>query len=456
SARELLTRLGALEDSGKATAHGKEMARLGLHPRLAHMLLAGREMGRLRLACELAGILGERDALHFPPGAKDSDIRLRIEALREGRAFRAAGASVNQGVCHRIRAQAGRWENMLKDGPGHSSSDAVNDPDRDTGTLLALAYPDRVGRLRSAGDLRYRLSGGRGVRFIDYEPLAAEALLVAAELDGAGADARIHLAAPVLMADLAVHLPEQFRETAVIRWDTRTEAVEARFEERFGELVLRHRPLEKPDSAKVAEAMMEGIRRMGLSVLPWNGRLDNWRARVMFLRREKAGGLDWPDLSDEGLINRLDGWLLPFLGGISRKSQLRRLDLKAVLAAMLSWEQRKALDALAPTHIVVPSGSKIPVDYASGDAPVLAVRLQEMFGATDTPRIAGGKVPLLLHLLSPASRPLQVTQDLGGFWAGSYEQVKKEMKGRYPKHYWPDDPLDATPTNRAKPRRKNA
>jgi ATP-dependent helicase HrpB len=200
--------------------------------------------------------------------------------------------------------------------------------------------------------------------------------------------------------------------------------------------------------------MLEGVRRMGLSSLPWNRRLENRRARVMFLKREAAGGLDWPDLSDEGLMARLDEWLLPFLGGITRKTQLQRLDLKGALAALLTWEHRKAIDDLAPTHVIVPSGSKIPVDYASGETPVLAVRLQEMFGATETPRIAGGKIPVLVHLLSPAGRPLQITQDLGGFWTGSYEAVKKEMKGRYPKHYWPDDPLDARPTNRAKPRGK--
>ncbi len=455
SARDLLVQLGALDDSGRVTAHGKEMARLGLHPRLAHMLLKGRRMGRLKPASELAALLSERDILHFPPGARDSDIRLRLDALGDGRIFRAAGASVNPGACRRIRAQAGHWMNMLRQGAAIGEGEAGYDSDRDTGMLLALAYPDRVGRRRSAGDLRYLLSSGRGARFIGLEPLAAEEFLVAAELDGAGTDARIHLAAPVRPEDLTENLPELFRETEVIRWDTRTEAVEARLEERFGRLVLQHCPLEKSDPHRVTEAMLEGIRRMGLSVLPWNRRLENLRARILFLRRENGRRLVWPDLSDEALMARLDTWLLPFLGGITQKRQLRRLDLKSALTAMLSWNQQKALDFLAPAHIVVPSGSRIPVDYTSGDVPVLAVRLQEMFGATETPRIAGGKVDLLLHLLSPAGRPIQVTKDLGGFWNGSYEQVKKEMKGRYPKHYWPDDPLQATPTNRAKPRRNH-
>ncbi len=453
SARELLRQLGALDEAGRVTAHGREMVRLGLHPRLAHMVLAGREMGRLGPACRLAAILEERDLLHFPPGGTDADIRLRLEAVREGGAFQAKGVSVNRALLSRIRAQADRWEKRLGSGPdGKRGSDGGHDPDRAVGLLLAMAYPDRVGRLRSTGRLRYQLSGGRGARFIDGEPLAAEAYLVAAELDGAGADARIRLAAPVDVADLAAHLPERFTEAEVIRWDRRTEGVAARIEERFGQLVLRDHPLAEPDPGKVAAAMLEGIRRMGLSVLPWDRRIENWRARVIFLKRENGGGLDWPDLSDEGLMARLDDWLLPFLDGITRKSQLQRLDLKSALSAMLLWPHRKALDELAPTHILVPSGSRIPIDYAAGETPVLAVRLQEMFGATDTPRIAGGKVPLLLHLLSPAGRPLQVTQDLGGFWSGSYEGVKKEMKGRYPKHYWPDDPLSATPTNRAKPR----
>lgn len=461
SARDLLVQLGALDGGGRVTAHGKEMARLGLHPRLGHMLLAGREMGRLTLACELAAILGERDILHFRPGAGDSDIRLRVEALRDGQAFRAEGASVNPGACRRVREQAARWKNMLKGASGKSkpagqaNTDGREDPDRDAGTLLALAYPDRVGKLRSKGELRYRLSGGRGARFINFEPLASETLLVAAELDGGGRDARIYRAAPVHPEDLSAYLPERFSEADVVRWNVRTEAIEARSEERFGELVLRHRPLGKPDPTRVAEAMVEGIRRLGLSALPWDRRLVNWRARVMFLKEEKAGGVSWPDLSDEGLLERLTDWLLPFIGGISRRSHLQRLDLKAALTSMLSWEQQKMLDALAPAHIVVPSGSQIPVDYAGGDVPVLAVRLQEMFGSTDSPCIAGGRVPLLLHLLSPAGRPLQVTRDLEGFWTGSYVQVKKEMKGRYPKHYWPDDPLAAMPTNRAKPRRKS-
>ncbi|WP_373498261.1 ATP-dependent helicase C-terminal domain-containing protein, partial [Desulfococcus sp.] len=275
-------------------------------------------------------------------------------------------------------------------------------------------------------------------------------------LDGAGPDARIRLAAPVRPEDLAAHLPERIREIAVVRWNPRTEAVEARIEERFGELVLRHRPLREPEPERSAAAMMEGVRQMGLASLPWDRHIETWRARVIFLRREAAGGLPWPDLSSEALAGTLEVWLLPFLGGITRRSQFQRLDLKGALGAMLSREQKKTLDELAPTHVVVPSGSRIPVDYAGGESPVLAVGLQEMFGAADTPRIAGGRVPLLLHLLSPAGRPIQVTRDLAGFWTGSYAQVKKEMKGRYPRHDWPDDPLAALPTNRAKSRGKKA
>ena len=454
AARDLLVQLGALDREGRVTAHGKAMAGLGLHPRLGHMLLAGRGMGRQRLACEMAAILEERDILHFPPGAGDADIRLRVEAVREGRTFRAPGASVNTGGVRRIRAQAARWEAMLADVGEEPEPAGEEDPDRDAGTLLALAYPDRVAQRRPEGGLRYRLSGGRGVRFIGVEPLSAESLLVAAELDGAGADARIRLAAPVRPEALVARQPERFSEAAVVRWDPRVEAVEARCEIRFGELVMHHRPLEHPDPERSSAAMLEGIRQMGLSVLPWDRRIGNLRARVMFLRREGPGGLDWPDFSDAALLAGLEDWLGPFLGGITRRSQLQRLDLKGALLALLSREQQQALEVLAPTHVVVPSGSKIPVDYTAGDAPVLAVRLQEMFGAIDTPRIAGGRVPLLLHLLSPAGRPLQVTRDLGGFWTGSYAAVKKEMKGRYPRHHWPDDPIATMPTRRAKPKGK--
>jgi len=454
SARELLIQLGALDRQGRVTARGKTMSNLGLHPRLGHMLLVGRRIGQYRLACELAAILEERDVLHFPPGAWDADIRLRVEALRQRNAFRAPGASMNSGVCRRIRAQADRWERMQAVGNGRTNTDGVENPDRYAGTLLATAYPDRVAQLRPEGDLRYRLSGGGGARFIDVEPLAAENLLVAAALDGAGRDARIRLAAPVRPEDLAAHLPEWVGEFVVVCWDSREETVAARFEERFGELVLRYRPLKNPDPEQLTAAMVQGIRQMGLSALPWERGALNLRARVMFLRSEAVGGPGWPDLSDATLLARLEDWLGPFLGGIRRRSHLQRLDLKGAILAMLSWEQRKTLDTLAPTHVVVPSGSRIPVDYTAGETPVLAVRLQKMFGAAETPCIAGGRVPLLLHLLSPAGRPLQVTRDLGGFWAGTYAAVKKEMKGRYPKHEWPDNPLLALPTNRTKQKGK--
>ena len=237
-----------------------------------------------------------------------------------------------------------------------------------------------------------------------------------------------------------------------VTWNARSEIVEAKRERRLLALVLEEKPLQKPDAEAARAAMLDGIRQMGLAVLPWSGAAASLRARVAFLR----GALpdqDWPDWSDVALMATLADWLGPQLDGVTRRAHLDRLDLHAALIDSLDWKQRQALDSLAPTHLDVPSGSRVPLDYSDVVRPVLAVRLQEMFGATETPRVAGGRVAILLHLLSPARRPVQVTQDLASFWAGAYKAVKADLKGQYPKHYWPDDPLIAEPTARAKPRR---
>jgi len=236
-----------------------------------------------------------------------------------------------------------------------------------------------------------------------------------------------------------------------IRWEPRERAVLARRQRRLGALVLKDEPLQKPDPARLAAALVDGVRQEGLSILPWTPEARTLRARVAFLRRVE--GEEWPDLSDDSLLATLEDWLAPWLDGMTRAAHLSRLDLAAILGERLGWESRRRLDQHAPTHLVVPSGSRIPIDYESAENPILAVRLQELFGLAETPRIAGGRVALTLHLLSPARRPVQVTQDLAGFWASSYRMVKADLKGRYPKHYWPDDPMEAEPTARAKPRK---
>jgi ATP-dependent helicase HrpB len=431
-ARELLTGLGALDDAGRITAHGREMAALPLHPRLAHMILAARAHGLGGLACDVAAVLEERDFLRSHRGA---DLRSRVEILQGGG---ADGREVDQGGLARARRSAGDWRKRL----GLSERGGAHE----AGTVVALAYPDRVGRRRGPG--AYTLSGGRGAVLDEADPLAAEEFLAVAEVDGGAQNARIFLAAPLAFAEIERLFP--IAEGDVVRWDARAETVVARRQRRLGAVVLSDKPLPAPDPARLAEGLIDGIRQTGLHVLPWDSATEQFRARVAFLRR--AEGEDWPDLSDAALAASLEDWLAPYLSGLSKLSQLKKLPLMEALAALLPWPLRQKLDADAPTHYRVPTGDNIPLDYTTGEAPVLAVRVQQMFGVTTHPALAGGKVPLLVHLLSPAHRPIQITKDLPGFWSGSYPAVKAEMKGRYPRHPWPDDPAAAEPTRRAKPR----
>ncbi|HEX6842909.1 MAG TPA: ATP-dependent helicase C-terminal domain-containing protein, partial [Stellaceae bacterium] len=444
-ARELLRSLAALDDAGRITAHGRDMAMLGLHPRLAHMLLTARRTGRGRLAAAIAALLGERDILKAAPGQRDADLRWRVELLQEGSRSPSLprGMALERGALERVRQATRQSAQRLR----LSDSDAL-DP-RDSGRVLALAYPDRVAQRRQGSHGQYLLANGRGAELPAADPLAAEEFLAVAELDGDKRVARIFLAAPLSRAEIEEDFAEAIASADSVAWDDRAEAVLARRQQLLGALVLKDEPLAQPPVEQVAAAMLDGIRRVGLAALPWTRDAESLRQRVLFLRRlDPAAG--WPDLADAALLGSLEEWLMPYLTGVTRRAQLERLDLAQLLRQRLSWEQQQALDRLAPTHVTVPSGSRLPIDYGAGEVPVLAVRLQEMFGARETPSVAGGRVPLLLHLLSPAGRPLQVTRDLAGFWAGSYPMVRSEMRGRYPKHAWPDDPLAAAPTARAK------
>ncbi|MEJ2346776.1 MAG: ATP-dependent helicase HrpB [Gammaproteobacteria bacterium] len=438
-ARDLLVLLGAVDDAnGRITVHGRRMAELALHPRLAHMVLKGIELGVGGLACALAALLSERDIVRG--ASRDADLRGRLELLRHG-----SGAEADPGAVRQVQRAAQQWRRQLE-----IPEPAWTDRDlRLTGVLLGFAYPDRIAQRRPGGDNRFLLANGRGAVFAGPDPLAASDYVVAAHLDAGGREARIFLAAPVTAAELLEHFGDRLQTTEFVRWDPREQAVSARSQERLGALVLSDEPLAAPDPDAVCRAMLDGVRALGLDALPWSKRLRAWQQRLVFLHRLQPQ--QWPDVSDPALLAGLDQWLAPFLGGVSRAGQLAKLDLGAALNALLPWERQRALDELAPTHVTVPSGSRIAIDY-SGDEPVLAVRLQEMFGTTDTPRIAGGSVPLLLHLLSPAGRPVQVTRSLASFWEHAYFEVKKDLKGRYPKHHWPDDPLQAEPTARARRR----
>jgi ATP-dependent helicase HrpB len=441
-ASQLLRQLGALDEGARITAHGRTMRRLGAHPRLAHMMLRGRELGCGRLACELAALLEERDPLRTVR-AGDADIVPRIERLRGA----GADGEVDRGALRSIRALAGQWQREL----GCGSAPADHADLAQTGVLLAFAYPDRIGRRRAGTDHRFVLSNGRGAVFIEAEPLAAADWIVAAHLDGAR-EARIFLAAAIQREQLLQSHGALIGERTFVVWDEREQAVQARRQLRLGELVVADEPWAEADGAALLAALLEGIRRSGMACLPWSDAARELQARIGFLHRLVPR--DWPDLGDEMLHATLEAWLSPWLQGMTRLAQLRRVDLHAALLARLSWQQQRQLDELAPASLTVPSGSRVRLDYRQ-ETPVLAVRLQEMFGLTETPCVAGGRVPVLLHLLSPARRPMQVTRDLAAFWRGAYHEVKKELKGRYPKHHWPDDPLQAPPTAGAKRRRRD-
>ena len=281
------------------------------------------------------------------------------------------------------------------------------------------------------------------------QPLSQCDYLVVAELDDSGVEGRIDLAAAVTLEQLETAMPERISEEQSVTWDRAAQAVRSRRRVLLGALLLRESQLNGPDPALVTAALLDGIRQEGLRLLPWSRAARQLQARMILMHAVRP---DWPDASDEALLDTLEEWLAPHAHGIRSASALQKLDLVGALDALLGWELRRQLDSYAPTHLTVPSGSRIPVDYSDPEAPFIAVRLQELFGMKETPRVGGGRLPIVLHLLSPAQRPVQVTKDLESFWSGTYFEVRKELKVRYPKHYWPEDPLQAAPTSRVKPR----
>ncbi len=457
-ARELLRELAAIDSKDTITALGRRMAALPLHPRLAHMLLRAQALGKGALACDIAALLGERDVLKGE-ASRNPDFSVRVEALsalrRNGRAG-VASFQADANACARAEQVAAQYRRLIKCGEAAS----VCAPE-ELGLLLALAYPDRVARRRgdeergTAGRLMgsaYLLANGRGARLRDAGMLQKHAWLVAANLAVGAGEGIIYSAAPVAESDLRAQLPEHVRQTESVSWDSAQSAVAARRETRFGAIVLDSALLRDADPDLVRAALLHGIRQLGLESLPWTPECRNWQARVLSLRAW-CPEENWPDVADARLLESLEDWLSPYLNGMSRRDHLARLDLLDSLQTLLDYKQRTRLEEGAPTHLNVPSGSHLRLDYdAAAGSPVLAVKLQEMFGLADTPRIAWGRVPVTLHLLSPARHPLQITQDLRGFWDRTYAEVRKEFQGRYPKHPWPDDPWNATPTARAKRR----
>jgi ATP-dependent RNA helicase HrpB len=446
-ARDLLRQLEAIDSAERVTPHGRMLAKFGTHPRLAHMLVKSREHGASRLACDLAAILGERDILRAGAGARDVDLRLRVAVLRGDVRELQPGITVDS----RAKAQAVRSSALWQRDFSRARADSA-DPDHWTGILLAWAYPDRIGRARGGGG-RYLLANGRGAHFGEPQALAKSEFIVAAELDGAEREARIFLAAPVRLADLEKHFSAHIIDRAEIIWDEREHAVRARRERRLGALLLESIEIRNPDAQAVQDAALTGLRQLGVADLPWTQELRQWRARVMLMRQYAVASPEpWPDLSDTALDATVEDWAPPWISGFTRREHFARLDLGNALRSRLTYAQGVILEREAPTHFTVPSGSAISVDYLDGETPTLSVRLQEMFGLHQTPSIAAGRLPLLLKLLSPARRPVQITRDLVSFWNRGYHEVKKDLKGRYPKHYWPEDPYTAEPTRRARPR----
>ncbi len=447
-AQDLLARLGAFKPGSRdnLSEHGQAMAELPAHPRIAHLLLRGQDLGLAQMACDVAALLGERDIQRG--GGADLHSRL---ALVSGESKAARGG---QGGVQRARQLARQYRGLLRGKAGAS----VADPDhpRWLGALLALAYPDRVAQQRRAGAAEYRLANGRAALFAEVDALMKCPWLVIADLGSRQGqrEERIYLAAEFDPTLLDGVLAEQVERVDILDWDEREQVLRAERQVKVGELVLSREPLPGLDDEAKARALLGLVRRKGLNLLTWTPELRQWQARVALLRQldlAKEGRSEWPDLGDEALLASLEDWLQPYLGKVTRLSHFAALDLPSLLRNLLPWPLPQRLEEQAPVHLTVPSGSSIRLDY-SENPPVLAVRLQELFGLADTPRIANGRQQVKLHLLSPARRPVQVTQDLASFWRTTYTEVKKDLKGRYPKHYWPDDPLVAEATARAKPR----
>ncbi len=471
-ARELLAELGALSTgdlTGQITAHGKRMVALPVQPRLAHLLLGAHDAGATRLGAEIAALLEERDILRSDGpraaggrgasgplsgfGSAPCDLRLRVEAVQRGGEHDADGdlllsdARLDRDATMRVRALAADLAKRI----GRPSPRQHGGPltSADTGALLALAFPDRIAQRRPGSDSRFLLRSGTGAMLPRHDALRDEEFLAVAELDGAPPEYRIVRAAPITRAEIVATFGAQLVREEIVEWHPATRTVRAQRRTMLGAIALEEAPLREADPMAVLDAMLHGISREGIAALPWSEPALRVRERLAFLHAHDAS---WPDVSDSALMEQVSVWLGPFLSGMRKFTELARVPWVDVLLNMLTWDGRQRLDALAPTHLDVPSGSRVSLDYADPNAPVLAVKLQEVFGWTSTPLLLNGRVPVTMHLLSPAQRPVQVTRDLAGFWQSSYFDVRKELRGRYPRHPWPEDPLSAQATRRAKPR----
>ena len=433
-AKTLLIQLGALDDKGIITPHGRAMSGYGLHPRLAHMMLKAKALNLSYEASLLATLLIEKDIYTRP--RREVDIAERVEdlhALSQGNIVN----TINIKHARYILANARRLEPQQ-----NATLDKTH-----LGVLLAYAYPERIAKARGTREQTYLLANGKGARLHTDETLSHARYIVIADLDAKATHAGIYKAIALEEADIYTYLTEQIHTEQTVEWNEAQQRVEVREVEKIGAILLKERAIKATDNEEVTDLLIEELEEMGLEALNWSKEALALRQRVHFLNQY---GVGLPDFSDEYILTNMEEWLTPFLTGMSSLREVKSLDLHNILRGRLSYEQTQTLDTLAPAKIKVASGSNIAIDYANPTQPILAVRLQEMFGTAQTPSILNGKVPLMLHLLSPAKRPMQMTQDLASFWANTYDEVKKELRGKYKKHYWPDDPLEARATSKTK------
>ena len=428
-ARNLLGELGALDADGRITTEGKSLRALALPPRLARMIVDSHRLGAGEQAAEIAAVLTERGL-----GGDSVDLDTRLDQFRRDRSPRAASA----------RSLAQRWASQVASTEGPRGEDTP----ASTGVMLAFAFPERVARNRGNGS--FVLANGRGAMVDQTSALARAPYIAVAELTGTAAQGRVLLAAPITQGEIERHFADQIKTADEISFDRGAMALRARRRRMLHAITLSEAPLALQTSAETARVLADGLIAAGLDKLPWSKPLKQWRDRVMFLR--KAEGESWPDLSDDALAAQREAWLVPALHEKPSLREFSAQNLSDALMALLPWELRARLEREAPTHFEAPTGTMLAIDYEAEQGPTIAVRLQELFGLNSHPSIAKGGVPLVLELLSPAHRPVQVTRDLPGFWRGSYAAVRSDLRGRYPRHPWPEDPAHATPTRRVKPR----
>ena len=442
-AKALLRELGAIDGDGRITDEGRRLRALPLPPRLARMVVDAAAEGAGEIAAAIAAVLTERGL-----GGDDVDLNHRLDRFRRDRSRRAEEA----------RGMVKRWTTLSHLSPerGGSAGPMTGSAGRGgvsaeeaSGSLLALAYPDRIAKNRGTGGA-FLLANGRGGAVEAASSLARAPFLTVAELTGAAVSGRIVLAAPITLAEIEARFAGKIEERDSVTFDVASASLRARRSRRLGALVLAEQARTVAPDAETARTFSQGLVGMGIDKLPWTKAALQLRSRAAFLRR--AEGDEWPDLSDEGLARGATDWLEPLLADKTARNDIGADELSDAITNLLPWNLRKRLDAEAPPHFTAPTGSSVPIDYEAGQGPTVSIRVQELFGLAQHPAIAGGRVPLVIELLSPAHRPVQVTRDLPGFWRGSYAQVKTEMRGRYPRHPWPDDPLSAPATRRAKPR----